>query len=149
MTSGIVSRAGITDAAKLLGLAGKPVCIHASLRSFQKLESGAETLIEGLRDTGATVIVATIANQAFSIPPPPGDRPARNGADYAYWDRLAAEQPWPGQSDVYDHTRTEVDTWLGATSASLAARPDRPLPPPGGQLLRDRAARRRDDRRGD
>src|SRR5215470_12674121 len=47
MTSGIVSRTGITDAAKPLGLAGKPVCIDASLRSFPKVESGAETLIEG------------------------------------------------------------------------------------------------------
>ena len=28
-------------------------------------------------------------------------------------------------TDIYDHTRTEVDEWLGATPAYVAARPDR------------------------
>lgn len=38
---------------------------------------------------------------------------------------MVAERPWRGQSDIYDHTRPEVDTWLGATSAYVAAWPDR------------------------
>lgn len=121
----VVTRQQVLAGAQDLGIAGQPICIHVSLRSFPKLEGGAATLIDVLLETGATVLVATMANQAFSIPPPPDDRPARNGMDYAARDRMAAERPWPGQSDIYDHTRTEVDTWLGATSAYVAARPDR------------------------
>src|SRR5215510_12820033 len=30
---------------------------------------------------------------------------------------VAAEEPWPGMSDIYDHTSAAVDTWLGAKSA--------------------------------
>jgi aminoglycoside 3-N-acetyltransferase len=118
----------VAAAARQLGLAEAPVCLHASLRSFPALAEGPATLIDGLLDTGATVMVATMADQAFEIPAPPEDRPARNGMNYAFNDRLA----WPGLTDVYDHTRTEVDTWLGATSAYVAARPDRvrcQLPP--------------------
>ncbi len=67
----MVGRADINEGARRLGIAGQPVCIHASLRSFPKLEEGPETVIEGLLDIGATVVVATMANQAFSIPAPP------------------------------------------------------------------------------
>ncbi len=128
-----VSPAQVAAAARQLGIAEGPVCLHASLRSFPVLLDGPATLINGLLDNGATVMVATMADRAFEIPAPARDRPARNGIDYAQTDRLAAEDPWPGLTDVYDHTRTEVDPSLGATSAYMAARDDRVrcLLPPG------------------
>src|SRR5215472_15667287 len=67
----VVNRTAIVEAARQLGINGKPVCVHISLRSFPKLEKEAETLIEGLLDAGVTVMVATMANHAFSIPAPP------------------------------------------------------------------------------
>ena len=83
----VVNRTAIVEVARQLGINGKPVCIHVSLRSFPKLENEAETLIEGLLDAGVTVKVATMANHAFSIQAPPDDRPLRNGVDYAQRDR--------------------------------------------------------------
>ncbi|HEX4905089.1 MAG TPA: AAC(3) family N-acetyltransferase [Acidimicrobiales bacterium] len=108
-----------------LGLGGLPVGIHVSLRSFGGIVGGPATLVNGLLAEGCTVLIPTMAGQLFAIPAPPDDRPERNGRDYAEKDALAAAEPWPGQSDVYDASRTEVDAWLGTTPAYVAARPDR------------------------
>ena len=35
----VVNRTAIVEAARQLGINGKPVCIHVSLRSFPKLEN--------------------------------------------------------------------------------------------------------------
>ncbi|HET6873173.1 MAG TPA: AAC(3) family N-acetyltransferase [Acidimicrobiales bacterium] len=123
--TGVVTRAEVKAGAERLGLGGGAVCLHASLRSFPRLEDGPATLIDGLLAAGTTVLVATMANEAFSVPAPVDDRPARNAIDYADKDRLAAESPWPGTSAIYDRTSTEVDSWLGATSAYVVARPER------------------------
>lgn len=120
-----VTRAEVAMAANHLGLAGKAFCLHASLRSFPRLEEGPATLVEALLETGITVLSPSMANEAFSIPAPRDDRPARNGIDYAEKDASAAARPWPGLSDIYDPSRTDVDVWLGATAAYVAAHPDR------------------------
>jgi aminoglycoside 3-N-acetyltransferase len=123
--STVVTEADVAAGAARLGIADRAVCVHASLRSFPRLESGPATLVDGLVDAGATVLVGTMANEAFAIPPPLDDRPERNGIDYVEQDRQAAVSTWPGLTDIYVHTRTEVSSWLGATSAYVAARPDR------------------------
>ena len=120
-----VTAAEIAEGAHRLGLAGVAVCVHASLRSFPKLSSGPETLVDGLLSTGATVMVATMAGEAFGVPAPPEDRPARNAIDYAEVERQAAAAPWRGLANIFSPTTDEVDEGLGATSACVAARPDR------------------------
>lgn len=120
------------QAAGRLGIAGRALCLHASLRSFPKLERGPATLIDGLLSTGATVMVATMSGQRFGVPAPPDDRPVRNAIDYVAMDEEAATTPFRGLSDTYDPTRTEVDDWLGATSAYVAGRPDRVRSPRSG-----------------
>ena len=107
-----------------LGLGGRPIGIHVSLRSFGGIDGGPATLVDGLLAAGCTVLIPTMAGQHFAIPAPADDRPERNGRDYT--------QQWPGSSEVYDESRTETDAWLGATPAYVAARPDRqraPSPP--------------------
>lgn len=42
----------IAHAAERRGVAGEALCLHASLRSFPKLERGPKTLIDGLLSTG-------------------------------------------------------------------------------------------------
>lgn len=116
----------IAQAAERLGIAGEALCLHASLRSFPKLERGPETLVDGLLSTGSTVMVATVSGQWFGVPAPPDDRPTRNAIDYLATDEQAASASWRGVTDVYDPSRVEVDAWLGATSAYVASRPDRP-----------------------
>jgi aminoglycoside 3-N-acetyltransferase len=114
----------IAEGLHALGIAGKPLCIHVSLRSFGR-GVGPADVIDGVLSTGSTVLIPTMAGETFAIPAPSDDRPAQNGLDYAERDRMVAENPWPGMTDVYDHTRTETDSWLGATPAYVAARPDR------------------------
>ena len=100
-----------------LGLAGRPVCIHVSLRSFGGIDDGPATLVDGLLATGCSVLIPTMAGRHFAVPAPPDDRPERNGRDYA--------ERWTGSTEIYDASRTEVDAWLGTTPAHVAARPDR------------------------
>jgi aminoglycoside N3'-acetyltransferase len=61
----------IAHAAKHLGVAGAALCLHASLRSFPKLEHGPETLIDGLLSTGATVMVLSAPAPGGPIRPEP------------------------------------------------------------------------------
>ena len=124
----------MAQAAERLGVAGRAMCLHASLRSFPRLTRGPATLIDGLLSTGATVMVATMAGEAFAIPAPPDDRPARNAIDYPAMDQQAGAAPWPGSADIFDPTRVETDSGLGATSAYVAARPDRIRSPRTGEF---------------
>ena len=96
-----INEAEIAQAAERLGVAGRAMCVHASLRSFPRLTRGPATLIDGLLSTGATVMVATMAGEAFAITAPPDDRPARNAIDYRAMDRQAAVAPWPGLADIF------------------------------------------------
>jgi aminoglycoside 3-N-acetyltransferase len=114
----------IAQAAERLGIAGAALCLHASLRSFPKLD-GPKTLIDGLVATGATVMVATMSGQCFGVPAPPDDRPTRNAIDSRATDEQAASAPWRGLTDIYHPSRVEVDAWLDATSADVASRPGR------------------------
>ena len=122
---GVVEAADIAGAIERLGLAGRPVGVHVSLRSFGWLADGASTIVEGLLGAGCTVLAATMAPDLFGIPAPVDDRPARNGIDYDRQDRDPGTASWPGLHDTYDHTRTDVSSWLGAFSAHVAARDDR------------------------
>jgi aminoglycoside 3-N-acetyltransferase len=130
--SGEPSAEELAQVAKRLGIAGQAICLHASLRSFPKLERGPETLIDGLLSTGATVMVATMSGQWFGIPAPPDDRPTRNAIDYPATDDQAASAPWRGLTETYDPSRVEVDSWLGATSSYVASRPDSVRAPRSG-----------------
>ena len=65
-----------------MGLAEKPVCIHASLRSFGCYVSG---LLESFLESGCTVMVPAFSDM-YEAPPVPEFMPERNGAgDYAYF----------------------------------------------------------------
>ncbi|MGC3996949.1 MAG: AAC(3) family N-acetyltransferase [Anaeromyxobacter sp.] len=68
-----------------LGLAGARVAVHTSLRSFGALEGGADAVVGALRAVCATVLAPAFCWDS-NAPPPPGDRPARNGCDYAFYD---------------------------------------------------------------
>jgi aminoglycoside 3-N-acetyltransferase len=69
----------IEAAARQLGLADRPVCVHSSLRSFGHVEGGAQSVVDGLLSAGCTVLVPTFSWEAFALPPPVDLRPARNG----------------------------------------------------------------------
>ncbi|GLF93209.1 AAC(3) family N-acetyltransferase [Streptomyces yaizuensis] len=105
-----------------LGLAGRPVLVHAALRSFgEPLDGGADALTDALVDRGCTVLVPAFTEPHFGVAPPPSPpmRPARNGIDYS--------RPWPREPlaapDVYTPGCGLVNPHLGAFPAALVARP--------------------------
>jgi len=70
------------DAILRLGLPGKAVCIHASLRSFGQPVNG---LVEAFLDAGCTILVPSFTDM-FEAPPVPAYMPEQNGAgDYSYF----------------------------------------------------------------
>lgn len=71
-----------TQAIRALHLSGKPVCIHASMRSFGQRADG---LLDAFLQEGCTVLAPTFSDM-FEAPPVPEYMPPQNGAgDYSYF----------------------------------------------------------------
>jgi len=109
----------IRDAVKQLDLTGRPLCVHSSLRSFGGLEGGAASIIEGLLAEGCTLLVPSFSD-GFLVPPPPEQRPARNGWDYD-WQPDSSE----GTNLVYTPDTDAVDRDMGMLAAAVVAHPGR------------------------
>ena len=114
-----VTSRDIRMAIRTLGLAGRPLCLHSSLRSFGWVEGGASTIAQALLDEGCTVLVPTFSWD-FAVPPPAEMRPPRNGWDY---DRV--EGPTAGINRLYDPATTEIDRKMGAVPAAVLRLPGR------------------------
>ena len=115
-----VTLGDIRLATQAAGLAGRPVCVHASLRSFGWVEGGAQTVVNGLLAEGCTVMVLTIT-WAYASPPPPGRRPAQNGTDYAqYYGQTINSGP------VYSPDSQDIERdIMGAIPDAVLAMPQR------------------------
>ena len=120
-TARVTGTRDVEGAIRALGLAGRPIELHGSLRSFGGLEHGAATIVDGVLSAGSTVLAATMAPELFGVPAPVDDRPERNGIDYA----TQAAHTGVGSGRVFDPSCTDVAEWLGGFSAHVAARPDR------------------------
>ena len=114
-----VTLATVRRAVQANGLSRKPLCVHASLRSFGQVEGGAGTIVRGLLEEGCTVLVPTFS-LTFSIPPPPDMRPPRNAWNY---DRAVDGLLGVGRS--YTPDTNEMNHGLGAIPTSLIAMPER------------------------
>lgn len=77
-----VSRKTISDGLRRLDLAGKPVVVHSSLRSFGRVDGGAQTVIHSLQEVCSTVLMPGF-QCAAKILPPSENRYRQNGCDYA------------------------------------------------------------------
>ncbi|RAY14254.1 aminoglycoside N(3)-acetyltransferase [Actinomadura craniellae] len=100
-----------------LDLAGRPVMVHASLRSFgEPVEGGPDAVLDALLSRGCTVLVPAFTETHFGAFPPTTMRPARNGIDYA---ALPDEGPW---APVYSPDCGLINPHLGAVPAALIAR---------------------------
>ena len=115
----MVTPSSLRDAARHLSLSGRPLCVHASLRSFGHVEGGAAAVVDALLAEGCTVLVPTFTS-GFRMPPPPGWRLPRNGWNY---------DAYPGRADgagkAFTPQSTEIDADMGAIPATVLARPDR------------------------
>ncbi len=79
--NGVVKKDDILLMADKLGIAGKPLCVHSSFRSFGKVEGGPGMIIDALLEKGCTVMVPTFS-YFFGVPAPGDQRIERNGMDY-------------------------------------------------------------------
>ena len=82
----MIGKAEISQAIQELGLAGKALCIHASMRSFgDQVEDGAHGLLETFRQADCTVMTPAFS-YGFLANPVERYMPTRNGAgDYAWY----------------------------------------------------------------
>ena len=44
----MITEKGIREAVKILGMSGKPLCLHSSFRSLGEVEGGPLAVVEGL-----------------------------------------------------------------------------------------------------
>lgn len=101
-----------------LGLAGRPVCLHSSLRSFGAVESGADAIVDGFLGAGCTLMVPSFSWR-YAVLPVDGLAPERNAWDYGAPRNLDAEPA------VFATSSTEIDSRMGAIPAAVVRRAGR------------------------
>lgn len=101
-----------------LGLSGRPVCVHASLRSFGTLAGGPDTVIDSVLAVGATLLVPTASFRTCLAPRPPGSPLPFNAEDDG---SLPAADATPAGS--WRPEATFVDPAMGALPRRVLERP--------------------------
>jgi aminoglycoside 3-N-acetyltransferase len=110
----------IMNSIKAIGLAGKTVCMHSSMRSFGEIKGGADSVIDAFLESGCTLITPTFSFDAYMAEPPADMKPERNGIDYGAF-------PWGkfGNGKIYSTDSVEIDANMGAIPAALVSRKGR------------------------
>jgi len=103
---------------RALGLAGRPVCLHSSLRSFGAVEGGADAIVDGFLAVGCTLIVPSFSWR-YAVLPIDGLAPERNAWDYG------APRKLDGEPAVFATSSTEIDARMGAIPAAVVRRAGR------------------------
>ena len=111
-----VTSAELVAGVRRLGVSGRVVCVHSSLRSFGRVEGGAAAVVDAFLEEGCTVLVPSFS-WAYLVAPPAGLRPARNAWDYARPRELLP-------AGIYDPATADVDRHMGAVPAEVVRRPD-------------------------
>ena len=112
----VVTGQDLKQALRSLGLSGRVVCLHSSLRSFGHLEDGAATVIRTFLDEKCTLLVPTFSS-AFKVAPPPHLQFKRNGWDYS------AARPRHGSNRIYTPESFDIDREMGAIPAAVVTWP--------------------------
>jgi len=107
----------LTAGVRELGVSGRVVCLHSSLRSFGEVAGGAAAVIDAFLAEGCTVLVPSFS-WTYAVAAPVDLRPARNGLDYG----TAKEFPPAG---IFDPATMEIDGRMGAIPAEVVRRPER------------------------
>lgn len=101
-----------------LKLAGRPIMLHASLRSFgQPVEGGPDAMLDALLLCECSVLVPSFTEPQFGVAPPPSMRPSRNGVDYATLLKVTA-----GNEAVYAVDCGLINESMGAIPRCLIGR---------------------------
>ena len=109
----------LREEVRRLGLSGRPLCVHSSLRSFGYVEGGAPAVVESLLAERCTVLVPAFTSD-YRVPPPAGWRLPRNGWNYDAFPAHAR-----GGGKAFTPATHEIDAEMGAIPAAVLARPER------------------------
>ncbi|WP_127587345.1 AAC(3) family N-acetyltransferase [Paenibacillus koleovorans] len=114
-----LSKSALRDAIREAGLKDQALCVHASYRSFGRVEGGPAAVVEALLEFGNTVMVPAFTT-ALRVPPPTGVRlPERNGFDYS-------RREYDEHDSVYDPDAPDIDlASMGAVPAAVLRMPGR------------------------
>ncbi|WP_152362180.1 AAC(3) family N-acetyltransferase [Microlunatus speluncae] len=97
------------------------VFLHASLRSFGRVEGGAGTVITALRRVCGTVMMFGSCSELSGIPAPPGlVRPNNSYFHADSWADFDAAV----RAATPPSAKLPIDSWLGAVAAEFARQPD-------------------------
>ena len=110
----------IDQAIERLGIAGSPVCLHASLSSFGQVDGGADTVIDAFLRSGCTLLVPTFTGEQLEVNPSEDQLLERNG-----WDVIEARRLPPRTDMVFTPDLNLIDASMGAISAAVLQRPER------------------------
>lgn len=105
----------VNQAIDQLGLSGRVLLMHTSLRSFGAGAPTADELCGALLDHGCTIVVPTFTGR-FAV-----DAPAGLAYEYNNHGDIGAQ---PESPDPYDFTMSEVDPDMGAFPRHVASRSD-------------------------
>ncbi len=111
----MVNRAGLDEAIARLGLGGKPVAFHASLRSFGLLDGGAGTFLQAFSDQGCTLLAPVFTYACEGLPQVSYPQ---NGLD-------PGDLPDPSETEAYDPAGNQVSVSMGAIQARMLTWPGR------------------------
>ncbi len=78
----MTTKDNITQAIHALGIENKAICLHSSLKSFGRVDGGAQTIVDAFLDSGCTILVPTFTYDNETAPIQ-GHTPPRNAYDYA------------------------------------------------------------------
>jgi aminoglycoside 3-N-acetyltransferase len=110
----------LRSALRTLGLSGRPLCVHSSLRSFGWVDGGAAAVVDALLDEGCTVLVPTFSENFGTVPPPKGRHILRNATNDAFFAEQRKASSWR-----YSTASIEVDADMGTIPAEVLRRPGR------------------------
>ncbi|MFC7623436.1 AAC(3) family N-acetyltransferase [Microlunatus sp. GCM10028923] len=122
MTDPVIGRDELVAGLDRLGLGPESIVfLHASLRSFGRVDGGAETVLAAVRQVCGTVLMFGAVGDRTGVPAPPGlVRPNNSFYEADSWAAFdaavaAATPARPG---------LPTDAWLGAIAAAFADQPD-------------------------
>lgn len=117
----MIDKKTISEAINKLGIGGKSICIHSSLKSFGYVENGSKTVVQAFLDADCTILVPGFADM-FEVFPPENLRPKRNGAgDYSYFENQKYDVDKIFTIDCNDITKED----MGVIPYTMTTMPNR------------------------
>ena len=112
----MVTGADLRKGFEALGVSGRNIVLHSSLRSFGGVAGGLDAVVEAVADSVGTVMVPAF-NYRSVVAPPVDDRPERNAYDYSTCDTTGA-RPVPFRIED-----APIEPRMGAIARAIASLP--------------------------